>query len=179
MQKVILRAADGASVAADWERWGCGPAQVPALRNLLDLFAERDEWQAAEAILDFALRIAPSEPYFLAARFMSALPEAEGEWDAGFDRILAVSPEEAGRVGVWLHLRKDYGRAARAWRRLLEVHPQAATLWVNLAESLEAGGEKDEARKSLEKARGLDPFSAFVRIRAGAADEAGTEGGTE
>jgi spermidine synthase len=162
VQKLVLQSASAAAVTASWERWRCGRSHLPALRQLLDLFADYEEWQSAQDLIEFGLRIDPEEPYFLAARFMSAIPEDEKDWDAALARIQKLSPEDAARVGAWLHIRRD-PRALRVWRRLIDAFPQAATLWVNLASTLAANGRGEEARQALEKARALDPFSSFVQ----------------
>jgi spermidine synthase len=165
VRKSILQAADTGAARALWERWGCGPAQLPALREAVDLFAQSEVWGPARALIDLGLAVEPREPYFLAARFMSAMPEGEKEWEEGFSRIMEVSPEEAARVGVWLYLMRDLDRAIKVWNRLIKTHPHAAALWVNLSASYEARNDRDEAGRALGNARQIDPFSDLVKSR--------------
>ncbi len=163
VQKSILAAVDAADAAARWDRWGCGRDQIPALKRLVDVFAEAGAWEGAGALVDLGLRASPDDPYFLAARFMKEIPEEAAAFEEGFRKILALSPEEATRIGVWLYMRQDYARSVRTLRKVSEAHPQSATLWVNLAAAHKKNGDEDLARLAMEKARLLDPFSSFVR----------------
>jgi predicted membrane-bound spermidine synthase len=159
VQATILHAMHAPEIARAWDGWRAGPAQLPALRSLIDFVADGGEWGTAGELLEVGLGVAPDDAYLVAARFMSAMPGDLAAWDEGFSRILALSAEEAARVGVWLHLQKDHDRAVRAWRRLLELHPGAATLWMNLSLSLEARGDEKESRAAREEARRIDPFA--------------------
>jgi predicted membrane-bound spermidine synthase len=173
VQSSILSAVDVEEIGRAWERWGAGPDQLPALRGLIDFLAGSGQWGIAGELLELGLRIAPDEPYLVAARFMSAMPEDGAAWDEGFSRVLALSAAEAARVGVWLHLKGDHESAVRAWRRLLEAHPRAATLWMNLSLSLEAKGDDDGARAARTEARRIDPFASA----AARPEPAGEKGG--
>lgn len=163
--KSLLAASDTTAISETWERWGCTRAQLPALKDLLDLFADHENWEPAQKLIDFGLSVDPDEPHLLGSRFLSSMPKEEKAWDEAFSRILELSPQEAARIGVQLYVQKDFERSIRIWKRLLETNPQSATLWVNLGSSLRAKEEKDAARDAMEKARSLDPFSSFVRSR--------------
>ncbi len=163
MQKSILGSVDPAESVARWDRWGCGRDQIPALKHIVDVFAEAGAWEGAGALVDLGLRASPDEAYFLAARFMKEIPEEAAAFEEGFGKILALSPEEATRIGVWLYMHQDYARSVRTLRRVSEAHPHSATLWVNLAAAHKKNGDEELARLAMEKARLLDPFSSFVR----------------
>jgi hypothetical protein len=62
VEKSLLFAADTEVLAALWKRWGCGPSQAAALRELTDHFAARGEWDRAESLLELGLRLDPPDP---------------------------------------------------------------------------------------------------------------------
>ena len=100
------------------------------------------------------------------------LAEQRGERNralAALDRIRADRKESYdatyhNRVGTIHHLYGDYAPAADAFRRSLDVEPDDAVVWHNLANAHRELGEWDEADREAERAFELDGNDAEYAV---------------
>lgn len=105
-------------------------------------------------------------PYYVQGRTADAI--------AAFERSLAIRPNilAASNLGtLYFFEQQDYGKAASAYRRAIDIGGEEYVVWGNYAMALEWNGEKEAARKAYARAtelaeasRGVNPKSAAVQM---------------
>jgi tetratricopeptide (TPR) repeat protein len=93
---------------------------------------------------------------------------------AAFERSLAIRPNilAASNLGtLYFFEQQDYGKAAGAYRRAIEISGEEYVVWGNYAMALEWNGQKEAARKAYSRAtelaeasRGVNPKDAAVQM---------------
>jgi spermidine synthase len=167
----LLAAVDVALQRDLFQRWGCGPEHVRALRTLRELFLGAGLVRHAAAAIELGLAYAPDEPDLIAESLLLA-PIADLERFAlDAQHLLELSPSQAYRLGKTLAQRGQAEAARRVLEPLVDRFPQSSTAWAALGIVYASLGREAEARQALEKARALDPLDDLARS-AGAVMEA-------
>jgi tetratricopeptide (TPR) repeat protein len=93
---------------------------------------------------------------------------------AAFERSLAIRPNilAASNLGtLYFFEQQDYGKAAGAYRRAIDISGEEYVVWGNYAMALEWNGQKEAARKAYlratelaEASRGVNPKVAAVQM---------------
>jgi tetratricopeptide (TPR) repeat protein len=164
-----LRQAAGAMVRNDLPRAEAllknrlkkAPTDVPAIRMLAEVAARCGRNDAALALLERCLELAPG---FGAARYNYAVllhrlndPErslAEAE------RLLAANPRSPAYRNlhaVLLSRVGEYQRSADAYAQLLEEYPANAKLWLSYGHVLKTRGSQDESIEAYRRSIVYDP----------------------
>jgi spermidine synthase len=159
MDPMIVQAAEAAWFSRMIEAWGCGKAQVKALRSLAEILSKHKQFSVAVEVLDRALAIDPDDGPLLADRAIATQGVDVEALDRAVERLLARAPEEASRVGVELWRISQNKQAVRVFERIAAAHPQSPTTWENLAVNFEKLEELDKAEEAYKKALSLDPLS--------------------
>lgn len=84
---------------------------------------------------------------------------AEGEGSTISTTVLQAPPgaKKAYARGEESLLKRNYGEAAKHFRKALELYPDYAMAWSELGAALTAGGQPGAARGAFEKAIAIDP----------------------
>ena len=160
--RALLAATDPMFRQRAFLNWGCGPAQIEALRRTKTLLFQEQLPRQAAALVELGLAFEPDDPELLVDRLLFGPPLAEPEFRSALQRLLALSPLESYRLGQSL---AQTGRV-EAGRRVLEdlvlVLPESATAWSSLGAVYASLGREREAREALERAAALDPMNAAL-----------------
>jgi tetratricopeptide (TPR) repeat protein len=166
-----LRQAAGAMVRNDIARAEAllkghlkkAPTDVPAIRMLAEVAARCGRNDAALALLERCLELAPG---FGAARYNYAvllhrLNDPERSL-AQVERLLASSPRSPSYRNlhaVLLSRVGEYGRSAQIYAELLEEYPANAKLWLSYGHVLKTQGSQDQSVAAYRRSIALDPKS--------------------
>ena len=161
VRRSILAAADTSAIGDVWARWGCGPDQLGALRELAGTFTQIGDWKSAAPIVEHGLTIDARDARLLGMRLVHGGSNNEDAWEADLADVLAASHDAAAHAALLLSEQGHWRRAAKAWESLAAARPESASIRARLAESLNALGDEARARRELEEARRLDPFIAI------------------
>ncbi|HVS11621.1 MAG TPA: tetratricopeptide repeat protein, partial [Planctomycetota bacterium] len=167
----LLAAADVVLQRDLFQRWGCGPEHVRALRTLRELFLGAGLVRHAAAAIELGLAYAPDEPDLIAESLLLAPIVDLEQFALDAHHLIDLSPSQAYRLGKTLAQRGQVEAARRVLEPLVERFPQSSTAWAGLGIVYASLGREDQAREALEKARALDPLDDLAR-GAGAVMEA-------
>lgn len=143
------------------ERLLTAPDDVEALAKLAEIVRDQGQADEAAVLLGRAIRGAPNAP---GLRMMLArIFQDRGELQRALEELqqigeparssLDVAAAEAALLG--LLGRRDQEIAA--YRKLVDVHPNHAGLWMSLGNGLNYAGQRDEAVAALRRAIDLQP----------------------
>jgi tetratricopeptide (TPR) repeat protein len=158
----LLAAADPVSFARVLAPQEWTADRLDALKRLVGVYAHHRQSAAARPLVDFALRVSPENPFFLAERLLLERSGDDRAFREGVARLIRLSKEEANRLGAILWKANDYARAVVVFQELVRAVPGSAVTWTNLAVNYQALGQRDEADQAFRKARALDPLNEFV-----------------
>ncbi|MHB1544523.1 MAG: tetratricopeptide repeat-containing sulfotransferase family protein [Gammaproteobacteria bacterium] len=140
--------------------------RAPALRTLYD-HLDRSEHESAEALSQQLLEVAPNDPELLylhgVVAHKSGRPE---EAIVRFLKAIPEAPSAATRSAVLSGLGKSYWMleqlelAQASFAEAAKLHPQEASIWIDLGSVQMALGDPGAARSSFEKALAIDPDQA-------------------
>ncbi len=163
MDTVIVKSAEGAWFGKMIDAWGVSKAQTKALRTLAEILSKHSQFTVAVEVLDRAIAVDPDDAALLADRAIATRGMDVEALDRAIDRLLALSPDEAARVGTELWRISSNREAVRIFERISAAHPNSPTAWENLATNLERISEQGRAEEAWKKALALDPLSPTIR----------------
>lgn len=135
----------------------------PGLAGVLFNRAEAErlsgEFQAAEADLEAALSLCPSDPDYLHAQGLLAYDREDFEAaDAFFDRVLSLRPDHSqawNDKGIIRFRRGDYGAARSCFEKAVAAEPALEEGWFNLADTYDELGMRTEQREARRRLAAL------------------------
>jgi spermidine synthase len=163
MDPIIVGAVQTPWLRSMVEGWGCGKAQLPALRSLAALLSKHQLHKVAADVLDLALSVDPEQPGLLADRMIEGSDRSDEELLKTVSALADRSPDETLRIGEELFRKSKYPLAAEVYRRILSAHPDSATTWQRLGSALELQRNNEKASEAYDKAYRLDPTNASIR----------------
>lgn len=144
-------------------QWNCGPAQLPALRELKTTLFQFAQVAQATAIVELGLAYDPDDPELAVDRLLFDASVTREEFDAQSARIIESSPLEALRLARQLGQLAQHNAARVVLETLTTRLPSSATAWLALSGEYRALGRVDDAERALARARELDPIDDLLR----------------
>jgi tetratricopeptide (TPR) repeat protein len=137
------------------------PTDVPAIRMLAEVAARCGRNDAALALLERCLELAPG---FSAARYNYAsllhrLNDPERSL-AEIERLLVAnprSPSYRNLHAILLSRVGEYERSGRVYRQLLDEYPANGKLWLSYGHVLKTQGRQDECIEAYRRSVSLEP----------------------
>jgi tetratricopeptide (TPR) repeat protein len=137
------------------------PTDVRAISMLADVALRHSRYDAAEALLQECLKLAPG---YRAARHNYAVLLMRREKPAAalreIDRLLAGDPANANLQNLkaaTLQRMGDYAQAVGIYEQILEKRPDEQGVWASLGHALRTLGRLDDAVEAYRKAAALMP----------------------
>lgn len=139
------------------------PKHVHARETLAALLVEHGRWLEAQAVLEEGLRLLPNQASF--GFLLARLYVQQGKDAAGLQLLERLEPHAGGEPEYLAFMAALYQRtgrhadAIRYFKQVTAARPTEGRWWAGLGISLEAEGDRENARAAYERAStlALDP----------------------
>ena len=158
----ILGLYDPAWTIACHGNLGASAADARYLDRLAAVLMREGLRGQALPLLDLRARANPDNTELQSEYLTLALEEDPERHAEIVPALLDASLQQACRAGVSLWQSGRFEEAARLFEQVSEREPSSAIVLTNLALCYAGSGEYERAEATIERAKGLEPFSEFV-----------------
>lgn len=166
--RLALEAGDPANAVVVLERaLELNPSYLPTYTMLANALHAAGDSAAALELVEQGRAMFPDN--FALTLLEGAIAHDSGDFDAALatyreaSRLDADNPALLERLGHLHLLRQEPADAVAVMRRLVEVTPDSAAAWAQLAIGLAQSGNASEAQSALDRALEIDPLDPLVQ----------------